>query len=110
MVVGNPIGIGKRKRAARSVLTKLTKAAAKAVKEKGTEIAGALLESTLSGNASSARLLLDLAEASTAGIETEMKRQSSSHARVLEAEAEWVGDSLVDVEERSAGQLEASIS
>ena len=110
MVVGNPRGIGKKEKAARSGLAKLTKAAAKAVKEKGNEIADSLLQSTLSGNASSARLLLELAEASKPTPEMEKKRQLYSHARVLEAEAQWVGDSIADVEETSTGQLEASIS
>jgi len=110
MVAGNSCSIGKRKKAARSALAKLTKAAAKAVKEKGDEIAEALLASTLSGNASSTRLLLDLAEASTAGLKRETDRQIYSHARVLEAEAQWIGDSLADIEETSRGQLEASIS
>ena len=79
---------------------KLREAADKMLEENSGKITQSLLDRTLSGNVTSARLLLELAEKKAEAEATKKKRRSPSLAKVLAAEPKWDGEKA----ETSEGQ------
>lgn len=83
----------------------LNEAAGKTLEENSSKIAKSLLKSTLEGNASSARLLMSLAEGPADSEKAGMKRQIRSIAKKLAAEPEWSGETIEAAAETSAEKL-----
>jgi hypothetical protein len=67
----------------------LSEAAGKALEENSGKITKSLVDSAIKGNASSAKLLVSLAERSPNDKKEKTKRQSRSLARKLATEPEW---------------------
>jgi hypothetical protein len=84
-----PRGTGTRKKAGSRGAAKLSEAAGKALEKNSEQIANSLLQSTLDGNASSAKLLFALAEGQKNSEAKGMKRRVRSMAVELAAEPEW---------------------
>jgi hypothetical protein len=97
------------KKAAGQGASRLSEAAGKTLEENSSEIAQSLLDSTLKGNASSARLLVELAEGPAESKNARTKRRTGSMAKKLAAEPEWGGGTAIEsMAESSAGQIEVA--
>jgi hypothetical protein len=97
-VKGKPRGTRTRKKAGSRGAARMSEAAGKALEKNSEQIANSLLQSTLDGNASSAKLLFALAEGQKNSEEKGMKRHFRSMAVKLAAEPQW-----------NAGAIEATI-
>jgi hypothetical protein len=91
-VAGKPHGTGAQKKASGRGRAKLNAAADKTLEENSKEIAQSLLDSTLGGNASSAKLLFALAEGQIDCEDEGMIQSLYSLAEKLASEPEWDGD------------------
>ena len=103
---GRPHGTGAQKKASGRGRAKLNAAADKTLEENSEKIAMSLLESTLGGNASSAKLLFALAEGQIDCEDEGMVRCLYSLAEKLAAEPEWDGDAHGVVLEMGFGRHE----
>ena len=98
-------GSGKKtagKKASGRGTSMLNEAAGKTLEENSSKIAKSLLKSTLGGNASSARLLVSLAEGPAESGKAGMKRRLRSIATKLAAEPEWSGETMEAATKASA--------
>jgi hypothetical protein len=103
---GRPHGTGAQKKASGRGRAKLNAAADKTLEENSEKIALSLLESTLGGNASSAKLLFALAEGQIDCEDEGMVRRLYSLAENLAAEPEWDGETYGVVVEMGSGRHE----
>jgi hypothetical protein len=91
-IAGRPHGTGTQKKASGRGRAKLNAAADKTLEKNSEKIALSLLESTLGGNASSAKLLFALADGQIDCEDEGMVRRLYSLAEKLAAEPEWDGE------------------
>ena len=105
-VAVRPHGTGSQKKASGRGRAKLNAAADKTLEENSEKIALSLLESTLGGNASSAKLLFALAEGQIDCEDEGMVRRLYSLAEKLAAEPEWDGETYGVVVEMGSGRHE----
>ena len=105
-VVRKPRGSGAKKKASSRGTAKMNAAADKTLEENSEKIALSLLESTLGGNASSAKLLFALAEGQIDCEDEGMVRRLYSLAEKLAAEPEWDGETYGVVVEMGSGRHE----
>ena len=105
-VVRKPRGTGAQKKAGSRATAKVNAAAGKTLEEYSDAIVKSLLDSTLGGNASSARLLFMLAEGQIDCEDEGMMRQLCSLAEKWASEPEWTGEVTEAVAETSFGQRE----
>lgn len=105
-VVNKPSGTGARKKAVGRGTAKMTAAAGETLEKNSDEIAKSLLESTLGGNASSAKLLFALAEGQIDCEDEVVMRRLCSFAESLASEPEWTDKAVEDAAERDFGTRE----
>lgn len=93
-VAGRPRGAGVRKQAVSRGTAKMKAAADKKLEDNSEEIAQALLDKTLGGNTTSAKLLFALAEGQIDCEDEVVMRRLCSLAEKLASEPEWAGEDL----------------
>jgi hypothetical protein len=98
-VVKRPRGTGAQKKAVGRGTAKMRAAAGKTLEDNSEQIAKSLLDSTLGGNASSARLLFALAEGQIDCEDEVVVRRLCRLADKLAAEPEWDAESIKDAAE-----------
>jgi hypothetical protein len=91
-VAQKPHGIGARKKAVSRGTEKMKAAASKALKKHSEQIAVSLLDGTLKGNVTSARLLIALAEGQNDCEDEKPKQHCHRMAERLAIEPEWTGE------------------
>ena len=91
-VARKPRRTGTRKKAVSHGTAKMKAAASKALENNSEKIAKSLLDGTLKGSVTSARLLIALAEEQADCEDKEPKQRAYSMAEKLASESEWIGE------------------
>ncbi len=104
-----PSGTGARKKAVGRGTAKMTAAAGKTLEENSEKIAKSLLESTLDGNVTSAKLLFALAEGQIDCEDEVVMRRLCSFAEGLASEPEWTGEDVEAAVETGSEQCEPEV-
>ncbi len=102
-VVWKPHGKGSQKKPVNPGKAKMNAAADKTLEKNSAKIAKALLNSTISGNASSAKLLFDLADGQIDLEEEGTMERLCSLAEKLASEPQWEGETAKSTAEPSIG-------
>lgn len=105
-VVRKPRGTGARKKAVGCGTAKMSEAAGMILEVFSEEIAMSLLETTLGGNATSAKLLFALAEGQIDCEDGSVVRRLCSFAEGLATEPQWTGEVIEAAVETGFGQRE----
>ena len=105
-VQGKPQGAGAQKKSVGRGTAKMKAAADKALENNSEEIAQTLVEKTIAGNSTSARLLFALAEGQADCEDEPVAQCLSSLAKELASEPEWDGELDEAEAETGLGQRE----